>query len=114
MGTAFGPAWLAIVSAVFTLLLLCLGIVCQLAAHGRLAPNSLLGLRTPRLKSSDARWRAGHAAALPISWCGFGLAATCLLVGLAVPLARLGAVAVFAATVATSFVLATRAAATAP
>lgn len=41
------------------------------AARGSLAPNGLVGIRTPATQRSDAAWRAGHRAALPIvGWGG--------------------------------------------
>lgn len=36
------------------------------AADGRLGLNDLAGIRTRATKSSDAAWRVGHAAALPV------------------------------------------------
>jgi hypothetical protein len=40
------------------------------AADGRLARNPLVGIRTASTMRSDAAWRAGHAAAVPLADLG--------------------------------------------
>jgi len=110
MAAGFGPTWLTIVTWVFTTLLLILAIVSMIAARGRLAPNSFIGIRTPQLKRDDSAWRAGHAAAVPFAWVGFVVALICVVLGLLVPQVHWGVVAVFPITVVVVFVVATRAA----
>lgn len=110
METAFGPVWLTITTWVFTALLLFLAIVSSSAARGAIAPNPLVGIRTPKVRSSARAWRAGHAAAAPVAWAGFGVALVCAVVGLAVQQVRFGVVATFAITVVLVFLVATRAA----
>ena len=39
-----------------------------LAASGKLRRNGMVGLRIPSTLASDAAWRAGHRAAVPIMW----------------------------------------------
>lgn len=39
-----------------------------LAASGKLKRNGMVGLRIPSTMASDAAWRAGHRAAVPIMW----------------------------------------------
>ncbi|WP_370544721.1 SdpI family protein [Frigoribacterium sp. VKM Ac-2530] len=41
-------------------------VIASLAGRGSVAANGLVGIRTPALRSSDAAWRAGHRAAVPI------------------------------------------------
>jgi hypothetical protein len=41
-------------------------VIAGLAGRGTVAANGLVGIRTPALRSSDAAWRAGHRAAVPI------------------------------------------------
>jgi uncharacterized membrane protein len=103
-------AWLAIVTWVFTTLLLLLALVSTIAAHGRLAPNSLIGIRTPQLKRSESAWRAGHAAAVPLAWTGFVVALICAIFGFLFAEVRWGVVAVFPITVIAAFSVAIRAA----
>jgi uncharacterized membrane protein len=38
------------------------------AASGRLVRNHFFGIRIPSTLASDAAWRAGHRAAIPIVW----------------------------------------------
>ncbi len=110
MNTGFGPTWLTIVTGVFTALLLLLAVVSALAARGRLARNFFLGIRTRTVTSSDAAWRAGHAAAVPVAWLGFGVALVCAIVGAFLPPVHWGVVAAFVVTVVAAFALAGRAA----
>ena len=37
-------------------------------ASGRLGRNGAVGFRTPGTLASDAGWRAGHRAAIPVIW----------------------------------------------
>ena len=37
-----------------------------LAARGVLGVNAMVGIRTPATRGSDAAWRVGHRAALPL------------------------------------------------
>ncbi|MFF2051199.1 SdpI family protein [Leifsonia sp. NPDC058194] len=39
-------------------------IVIELAAHGRLRRNSVVGIRTQRVRQTNATWVRGHAAAV--------------------------------------------------
>ena len=41
-------------------------VITSLAGRGRVAANGLVGIRTPAWRSSDAAWRAGQRAAVPI------------------------------------------------
>ena len=41
-------------------------VIAVLAGRGSLAANGLVGIRTRALKSSEAAWRAGHRAAVPV------------------------------------------------
>ena len=41
-------------------------VIAGVAGRGNVAANGLVGIRTPALRSSDAAWRAGHRAAVPI------------------------------------------------
>jgi hypothetical protein len=41
-------------------------VIAGFAGRGGVAANGLVGIRTPALRSSDAAWRAGHRAAVPI------------------------------------------------
>lgn len=110
MHTAFGPGWLAIVTWVFTALLLLLAIVSTLAARGSIRRNFFLGIRMPQLQRSDVAWRAGHSAAVLPAWIGFSGAFICAIVGIFVPPVHWGVVALFVATAVWTFVVAVRAA----
>ena len=41
-------------------------VIAVLAGRGTLAANGLVGIRTRALRSSEAAWRAGHRAAVPV------------------------------------------------
>jgi len=41
-------------------------VIAGLAGRGTVGANGLVGIRTPALRSSDAAWRAGHRAAVPV------------------------------------------------
>jgi uncharacterized membrane protein len=45
-------------------------LVTRRAADGRLRRNQVAGIRTAATLRSDAAWRAGHAAAVPLSDLG--------------------------------------------
>lgn len=60
--------------------------VTLLVVGGKIAPNGLIGIRTPATQRDDSSWRAGHAAAARILVPGFAVAATVgvlLAIGLA-------------------------------
>jgi hypothetical protein len=59
-------------------------VVARRAADGRLRVNHLAGIRTRSTMRSDAAWRAGHAAAVPLSDLSGGAFAVSGLVSLAV------------------------------
>ena len=41
-------------------------VVTRMGASGEMGRNGAVGIRTKATKRSDAAWRAGHAAALPV------------------------------------------------
>jgi hypothetical protein len=41
-------------------------VIARVAGRGNVEANGSVGIRTPALRSSDAAWRAGHRAAVPI------------------------------------------------
>ncbi len=80
-----GALWLVAAVSVVTSLL---------AASGKLERNHVAGIRLPSTMASDAAWRAGHRAAIPITWLTVPVA----VVGSAVvALTNPGSVLVFAA-----------------
>ncbi len=100
-----------IIGWVFPALLLLLVVVTMRAGHGKIPPNSLIGIRLPSVRRSAAAWQAGHKAAVPAAWVGFLGALGCAVVGLIIPFAYFGSVAFFLACVVWAFVAAAAAAA---
>jgi hypothetical protein len=43
-------------------------VACHCAASGILKRNHVAGFRIPSVMASDAAWRAGHRAAIPLIW----------------------------------------------
>jgi hypothetical protein len=54
--------------AIFEIVALLCVVTTHLAASGKLERNSFGGFRIPSAMASDAAWRAGHRAAVPIMW----------------------------------------------
>jgi hypothetical protein len=54
--------------AIFEMVAVLCVVTTHLAASGRLERNSFAGFRIPSAMASDAAWRAGHRAAVPIMW----------------------------------------------
>jgi uncharacterized membrane protein len=59
MYTVIGALWL--ISAVSIVTAYC-------GALEKLSRNTMVGIRTPATLASDAAWRAGHRAAVPVMW----------------------------------------------
>ncbi|HTQ21963.1 SdpI family protein [Mycobacterium sp.] len=43
-------------------------VTAHCGASGKLPRNQAVGVRTPGTMASDAAWRAGHRAAIPVMW----------------------------------------------
>jgi SdpI/YfhL protein family len=67
-------------------------VTTHMAASGKLRRNQTTGIRVPATMASDAAWRAGHRAAMPLMW-------------LTVPVAIVGSVVVAVTNVAFGGVL---------
>lgn len=94
MYVAFAALWLLPVLSITA-------IYC--AASGLLPRNHIAGIRTPSVMASDAAWRAGHRAAIPVIWltAPVALAGTAVAVIMPNPgLVRLAVLATSAAFVA--------------
>lgn len=64
MDESSGGALIGIVMSVVVLGILFM--VIRMGASGEMGRNGAVGIRTRATKRSDAAWRAGHAAALPV------------------------------------------------
>ncbi|MEV8157238.1 SdpI family protein [Kocuria salsicia] len=64
MDESSGGALIGIVMSVVVLGILFM--VTRMGASGEMGRNGAVGIRTRATKRSDAAWRAGHAAALPV------------------------------------------------
>ena len=64
--------------------------LARLAADGRLRLNDVAGIRTRSTKSSDAAWRAGHAAALPVLVPGVPVAVVVVVLAVVLQMTRGG------------------------
>lgn len=101
-----------IVAVVLPVLLLIAAVLVELAGRGVLRRNRIAGIRTRSTLRNDAAWVAGHRAASPVAWAGFGLSAVAGAGALmtAEPLSLVFATAVVVVTVATIAVSLVRAA----
>lgn len=101
----------ALLSWVFTALLLVLALVSIAAGRGAIPLNRVVGIRFPAVMRGQAQWRAGHAAAVLPAVVACGCAFVFAFLGGFVPALYWGSVAAFVLGLIWVVVRATRAAA---
>jgi len=87
-----------------------IALISWAAGRGVIPVNGSVGLRIPPLQRSDAKWRAGHAAAVMPALVAFAVSLLCSIVGLFVAAAAWGVIVAFVGGFVWTIVAAIRAA----